>query len=47
MSLAFLFHYLKLVWYPDAGWSLHQDTTPHQPNHNVTPIHIEPEQYNT
>ena len=46
MSLAFLFHYLKLVWYPDAGWSLHQDTTPHQPNHNVTPIHIEPEQYN-
>jgi len=22
------------------------DTTPPQPNHNVTPTHIEPEQYN-
>jgi len=22
------------------------DTTPSQPNHNVTPTHIEPEQYN-
>jgi len=22
------------------------DTTPAQPNHNVTPTHIEPEQYN-
>ena len=29
-----------------AGWSLHTDTTPPQPNHNVTPTHIEPEQYN-
>ena len=27
--------------------SLHPDTTPPQPNHNVTPTHIEPEQYNT
>ena len=27
-------------------WSLHTDTTPPQPNHNVTPTHIEPEQYN-
>jgi len=27
-----------VVWYPDA--------TPPQPNHNVTPTHIEPEQYN-
>jgi len=25
---------------------LHTDTTPPQPNHNVTPTHIEPEQYN-
>jgi len=25
--------------------SLHTDTTPPQPNHNVTPTHIEPEQY--
>jgi len=25
---------------------LHPDTTPHQPNHNVTPTHIEPEQHN-
>jgi len=27
-------------------WSLHPDTTPPQPNHNVTPTHIKPEQYN-
>jgi hypothetical protein len=27
--------------------SLHKDTTPPQPNHNVTPTHIEPEQHNT
>ena len=26
---------------------LHKDTTPPQPNHTVTPTHIEPEQYNT
>ena len=26
--------------------SLHTDTTPPQPNHNVTPTHIEPDQYN-
>ena len=35
-----------VVWYPDAGFSLHPDTTPPQPNHNVTPTHIVPEQYN-
>jgi len=29
-----------VVWYPYA------DTTPPQPNHNVTPTHIEPDQYN-
>jgi len=34
-----------VVWYPYAGFSLHPDTTP-PPNHNVTPTHIEPEQYN-
>ena len=34
------------VWYPDAGWSLYPDTTPPQPNHNVTPTRTEPEQYN-
>ena len=28
------------------GFSLHTDTTQPQPNHNVTPTHIEPEQYN-
>jgi len=33
-----------VVWYP--GFNLHTDTTPPQPNHNVTPTHIEPEQYN-
>ena len=27
-------------------FSLYTDTTPYQPNHNVTPTHIEPEQYN-
>jgi len=26
--------------------NLHTDTTPPQPNHNVTPTHIEPERYN-
>jgi len=37
------------LWF---GWggvvclSLHTDTTPPQPNHNVTPTRIEPEQYN-
>jgi len=35
-----------LVWYPYAGFSLHTDTTTPQKNHNVTPSHIEPEQYN-
>jgi hypothetical protein len=28
-------------------FSLHKDTTPPQPNHTVTPTHIEPEKYNT
>jgi len=39
-----------VVWYPYAGtlcFSLHKDTTPPQPNHTVTPTHIELEQYNT
>jgi len=27
-------------------FSLHTDTTPPQPNHNITPTRIEPEQYN-
>ena len=36
-----------VVWYPYAGFSLHKDTTPPQPNHTLTPTHIEPEQYNT
>jgi len=27
-------------------FSLHTDITPPQPNHKVTPTHIEPEQYN-
>jgi len=30
----------------DHYFNLHTDTTPPQPNHNVTPTHIEPEQYN-
>jgi len=45
---------MKLVNYWDkytemhgqyAGWSLHTDTTPPQPYHNVTPTHSEPDQY--
>jgi len=35
-----------VVCYPDADFSLHSVTTPPQSNHNVTPTHIEPEQYN-
>ena len=35
-----------VVWYPYADFILHTDTTPPQPNRNVTPTHIEPEQYN-
>jgi hypothetical protein len=43
-----------VVWYPYAGWStsasacirIPHHTTPPQPNHTVTPTHIEPEQYN-
>ena len=27
-------------------FSLYKDTTRTQPNHNLTPTHIEPEQYN-
>ena len=30
-----------------TSFSLHKDTTRHQPNHTVTPTHIKPEQYNT
>ena len=29
-----------------ARFSLHSNTTPPQPNHNITPTHIKPEQYN-
>jgi hypothetical protein len=36
---------IRIPYHP--SFSLHKDTTPPQPNHNVTPIHIEPEQYNT
>ena len=36
-----------VVWYPYAGWGTSaSDTTPPQPNHNVTPTNIKPEQYN-
>jgi len=54
MSLALLFHYLmlnmfRMLIHPSSvcrlrHWclSLHTDTTPPQPNHNVTPTHIEP-----
>jgi hypothetical protein len=35
-----------VVCYPYAGFSLHKDNTPPQPNHTVTPTRIVPEQYN-
>jgi len=38
------------LWFGCGGvvcLSLHTDNTPPQPNHNVTPTHIEPEQYST
>jgi len=49
--------WFDVCWYYVVVWlwwcgiriqclSLHTDTTPPQPNHNVTPTHIEPEQYN-
>jgi len=34
------------VWFGWGGVVWYPDTTPPQPNHNVTPTHIEPEQYN-
>jgi len=46
MSLALLFHYLLLKSASSQCFSLYKDTTPPQPNHTVTPTHIEPEQYN-
>jgi len=36
-----------VVWHRYAGFSLHNDTTPPQPNHTVTPTHIKPEKCNT
>jgi hypothetical protein len=36
-----------IIMQAEACFSLHNDTTPPQPNHNVTPTHIETEQYNT
>jgi len=56
MSLALLFLYLilnmfRMLIHPSSGAcdlcaDLHTDTTPPQPNHNLTPTHIEPDQYN-
>jgi hypothetical protein len=34
-----------ISWVVLLRFSLHKDTTPPQPNHTVTPTHIEPEQY--
>jgi len=49
--LVLRFGFAVVVWYLYAGCSsccsLNTDTTPPQPNHNVTPTHIEPEQYNS
>jgi len=38
-----LFHGLYYSGSMCVGFSLHPDTLPPQPNHNVTPTHIEPE----
>jgi hypothetical protein len=35
MQLAFLFHYFMLNNF--GCFNLHKDTTPPQPNHNITP----------
>ena len=35
-----------VVWLGLCDCNLYPDTTPSQPNHNVTPTHIVPEQYN-
>jgi hypothetical protein len=40
-------HHLDIWIKINYCFSLHKDTTPPQPNHTVTPTHIEPEQYNT
>jgi len=50
-----IFRSLRLIWWViswvvlfwfDVCFSLHADTTPPQPDHTVTPTHIEPDQYN-
>jgi hypothetical protein len=42
-----IFRSLRIICWVKHCFSLHKDTTPPQPNHTVTPTHIEPEQYNT
>ena len=45
--ICWVISWIVLLWYdPYAGFSLHPNTTPPQPNHNLTPTHIVPEQYN-
>ena len=47
--ICWVISWVVLLWF-DVCWcycvSLHKDTTPPQPNHTVTPTHVEPEQYN-
>ena len=50
--ICWVISWVVLLWF-DVCWcyvvvwlGLHTDTTPLQPYHNVTPTHIEPEQYN-
>ena len=45
--ICWVISWVVLLWF-DVCWcfSLHTDTTPPQPNHNVTPTHNEPKQYN-
>jgi len=40
--ICWVISWVVLLWFDVCWWSLHPDTT----NHNVTPTHIESEQYN-
>jgi len=44
--MCWVISWVVLIWFDACCWSLHTDTTPPQPNHNVTPTRIEPDQYN-
>jgi hypothetical protein len=50
IKLVYLYSTINMMHGRTLGWtgfSLHKETTPPQPNHTVTPTHMEPEKYNT